>query len=287
MAKLHNVGSLDNPIYLIGSAQNWTLIEGGLSAQYTSVKAKLLAVLGDLSKIKHWIILHSHYDHCGLLSYLYDDLPEVEVYAGEKSCLNFGRPKSIEVIETLNRSVIELQDSMSSFIGVSKTPMQSIPVQYLKAERILKCGEELTFHIIPTPGHSDCSIALLEYHTGQLFASDALGEYLPNSEWFPLAFSDISAYLQSISILERTAPKSVALGHGGVLKDQEIAHVFQKSKVATHRLIEEVQNSLKVTNSKSIAKTLHQQYAYNSTGFVPEHLHYLSMKRLVDLIAAY
>ena len=48
-----------------------------------------------------------------------------------------------------------------------------------------------------------------------------------------------------------------------------------------------VSKQLKTANEKTVAQTLHKKYAYNSKSFVPEKLHYLSMKRLVKLIEAY
>ncbi|MFD0963079.1 MBL fold metallo-hydrolase [Pseudofulvibacter geojedonensis] len=287
MAKLYNVGSFDNPVYLIGEKGNWTLIEGGISAQYLMVKNRLSAIVDNVNDIKHWIILHTHYDHCGLLGYLYPNLPEVQVYAGEKSCINLSKDKSIQVIESLNSNVITLKDNKKELEGLKTIALKEIPIRTLKANEKIKCAADLIFNVIPTPGHSDCSIALFEEYSGRLFASDALGEYFSPKEWFPLAFSSISDYLNSIDLLKSTEPKTIALGHSECLSGIIAKEAFHYSTESTHRIIEDVQQNLKKLEKEAVVQLLHQKYAYNSQEFVPENLHYLSMKRLVDFITNY
>lgn len=287
MTRLYNIGSFDNPVYLLGAKGNWTLIEGGISSQFVTVKNRLYAIVENASEIKHWIILHTHYDHCGLLSYLYPSLPEVQVYAGKKACKNLGREKSIRVIENLNLKVTLLKNNVETLENIQRFPLNDIPVQQLKEGEVMHCGKNLMFSVIETPGHSDCSISLFEQHSGRLFVSDALGELFSPKEWFPLAFSNISDYLNSIALLKTTAPKSIALGHGEYLLDKEAREAFQYSTVSTHKIIEEVQQQLKTRNDEVVVQLLHQKYAYNSQGFVPEGLHYSSMKRLVGFIADY
>ncbi len=287
MAKLYNIGSFDNPVYLLGAKGNWTLIEGGISAQYITVKNRLHAIVENVNEIKHWIILHTHYDHCGLLSYLCPNLTEVQVYAGEKACQNLGREKSIQVIENLNSKVVQLKNNVAVLKGIRQIPLNDISIQQLKEGEVIQCAKDLVFSVMETPGHSDCSISLFEQYSGRLFASDALGEFFSPKEWFPLAFSNISDYLNSIALLEVTVPKSIALGHSECLVGKEAQEAFHYSTISTHKIIEEVQQQLKTIDKEVVVQLLHQKYAYNSQGFVPENLHYLSMKRLVELIIGY
>lgn len=283
----YNVGSFDNPVYLIGGPGNWTLIEGGISSQFLAVKEKITSIVNCFSDIKHWIILHTHYDHCGLLSYLYYHLPEVQVWAGEKGGAKLCKEKSIQVIENLNNDVIQLKNTETIFEDIIKTPLMDIPIKQLVDHQTLTCATNLMFTIIPSPGHSDCSISLFEYYSGRLFVSDALGEYFTPKNWFPLAFSSISDYLRSISILETTKPKTIALGHSDRIDGIAAKEAFHYSTISTYKMIEDVQFKLKSNTKEGVVNELHKQYAYNSEGFVPNNLHYLSMKRLVGFIANY
>ena len=285
--KSYNVGSYENPIYLIGNAKNWTIIEGGISAQYIEVNQKLVSIVGDLNYIKHWIILHAHYDHCGLVSYLYSSLSEVKIFAGKIAISKLNKDKVIHVIENLNNEVITLKKKEGFFNKIPKTSLKNIHINELKEKQTLSCGNELSFTVIPTPGHSECSISLYENFSGRLFVSDALGEFFSPNEWFPLAFDNISNYLKSISLLSETNPKNIALGHSEYINQRNVKKAFESSFTCTNRLIEDVQTQLKSISKKRIIETLHKKYAYKSKGFVPNNLHYLSMKRLVYLIESY
>jgi len=282
--KSYNVGSYENPIYLIGNSRNWTLIEGGISAQYLEVKQKLISIIGDLNYIKHWIILHTHYDHCGLVSYLYSSLSEVEVYAGEIAISKLNKDKGIMVIESLNNQVIQLREKEETFNNISKTSFQNIQINQLKEEQTLICGKELSFTVIPTPGHSSCSISLYEKFSGRLFVSDALGEFFTPKDWFPLAFDNISNYLNSISLLSTTDPKSIALGHSEYIKKEDVKKAFESSLSCTNKLIDKIQFQLLSDSKDNIIERLHEKYMHNSKYFVPKHIHFLSMKRLINLI---
>lgn len=285
--RCYNVGSYDNPIYLIGVSGNWTLIEGGISSQFLAVKERLISIVGGFSDIKNWIILHTHYDHCGLLSYLYPFLTEVQVWAGEKAGIKLQKDKSIKIIESLNSDVIQLKKTEHIFNDVIKVPLKEIPINILLDNQVLTCSSNLTFTVIPSPGHSDCSISLFEQYSGRLFVSDALGEYFTPKKWFPLAFSSISDYLKSIKILEVTSPKIIALGHSECINGVTAKEAFEYSTSSTYKIIEEVQQQLKSKTKETIVKNMHQEYAYNSKEFVPDKLHYLSMKRLVNFISEY
>ena len=285
--KSYNVGSYENPIYLIGNAKNWTLIEGGISAQFIEVKQKLFSIIGDLNHIKHWIILHTHYDHCGLVSYLYSSLSEVKIYAGEIAITKLNKDKGIFVIENLNNEVIALKEKEETFNKISKTSFKNIQINQLKEKQTLTCGNELSFTVIPTPGHSNCSISLYEKFSGRLFVSDALGEFFTPKDWFPLAFDNISNYLNSISLLSTTNPKSIALGHSEYIKQEDVKKAFESSLTCTNKLIDKIQIQLRSNSKDTIIEKLHEKYIHNSKDFVPKHLHYLSMKRLVRLIEVY
>lgn len=287
MASLYNIGSFDNPIYLYGTFENWFLIEGGVSAQYWQVKKRLLELVPNLSHIKFWFILHTHYDHCGLLPYLYHDLPEVQIFASKKAQLNFQKEKSIQVIDNLNINLLKIKGKFDLINKLKKTLLEDIPINKLDNGDFIQCGNEINFLVIETPGHSDCSISLFEQNTGQLFVSDALGEYISPKEWFPLAFYNIKDYLDSIEKLKSNKPKSIALGHSDFITGKIAIDSFQFSIESTNRLIDKVKKQLQTQSEKIICQELHKKYAYNSASFVPEKLHYLSMKRLVTLIKDY
>ena len=59
---------------------------------------------------------------------------------------------------------------------------------------------------------------------------------------------------------------------------------FESSLSCTNKLIDKIQFQLLSDSKDNIIERLHEKYMHNSKDFVPKHIHFLSMKRLVNLI---
>lgn len=273
---IYLLGTAENPIYLMGTNHEWTLIEGGLIST-TDIVLKQLKILNiSLSDIKHWIITHSHFDHCGLLETIYPKLTSVKVYASAEAIGAFQNPKYLRQIRKYNEFVVP------DLASISQISLSKIPFVTIENGQCLRLGDEV-LEVIKTAGHSPCSLSFWNQRTGVLFVSDALGELRDNFEFFPLAFQSLEIFSQSIKRLSQYDAQILALGHSGVL-----------TKTFAKNACKQALNGLEAFNNK--AENLHKQglsleqaaqhlssnlYPH-SANFVPKELHYFSMVRLLN-----
>ena len=278
------LASTQNPVYLIEDNNEFILIEGGLSRDASLFLNQLYKHVGDLNKITHWIILHAHYDHCGLIPYIAPLLKHVTLWASEKAIKNFKSLKSLKVIEQLNKEVLAIGSNEDNSFKFNSCTLEELTYQELIEGHRYQFTENYHFEIISTPGHSPCSISLWEPSKSLCFVSDCLGEIITEKHWFPLIFQDPVLYLKSIKKIESCNAKNLFLGHNGILTGSTATTCFNyifnsitSLKIQTDQI--KTQQSL-----DQFSKKLHQSYKKNSQDFVPKTLHLLSMKRLVKLL---
>ena len=87
--------------------------------------------------------------------------------------------------------------------------------------------DELSWTVLATPGHSDCSISLHEASRGLLAISDASGYYLPASNtWWPCYFSGYAAYVGSLERLAALDAEVLCLSHNGAVLGRDDVRAY-------------------------------------------------------------
>lgn len=270
------LGTVENPVYLIGANQEWILLEGGLISTTSMVLEQLNYLNIKLSHIKHWIITHCHFDHCGLLETLYPLLPSVQVYASAEAIGAFQNPKYLRQIRKYNEFVAPNVASLSAI------SLADIPYITIEGGQQLTLGSE-ELEVIKTAGHSPCSLSFWNAKTGVLFVSDALGELRNNHDFFPLAFQSIEVFSQSITRLQAYQANIVALGHNGVLTQALAKKACQIALNGLEIFYNQAENLHKQgLTIEQAAQQLSSILYPHSANFVPKELHYFSMVRLLN-----
>ena len=169
-------------------------------------------------KLKPDILLltHAHWDHADGADKIRDKFNNIEVMAGEKA------------IKSLKNSLIFNKPFLDPISGV-KSIINVIP---LKDGEILDLGGT-TLKIFSTPGHSDCSISVLDEKNGVLFVGDSFGNVVSDTfrmgPIMPPEFSE-EKFLGSIKKMKSVNFKSVGLSHFGVLKEDLAENFLQVSE---------------------------------------------------------
>ncbi len=141
--------------YILQGTKKRALIDtsGPLEAERFVKKLKTLDLLPDLL-----ILTHSHWDHAGGTTVFQKKLPNIEVFAGRTA------------IEALQNNSI-YNEGFSEIISDLEPVDNIIPVK--EGDTIDLGGMELL--IFETPGHTNCSISILDQKNKILFIGDALG----------------------------------------------------------------------------------------------------------------
>lgn len=191
-------------------------------------------------RIRRMIILHSHFDHCGIIPYFKKRWPWTTVCASVRGKQLLDEDKISQNVAFLNQQAVVkagLED-MEKELGFAFT---RIDVEETLSEgAVIACGD-LTLEIIEVPGHSSCSIAVYIPQEKALFASDAGGIRCEDS-FYAAGSSNYDLYEQS---LEKMAgyDLNVVLGeHYGASIGEDAQAFFPNSIKAakqTRVLIEE------------------------------------------------
>jgi glyoxylase-like metal-dependent hydrolase (beta-lactamase superfamily II) len=190
------LGRKESCVYLLKGEEEYTLLGGGTAYIVPEVVEQLKEFSIAEQKIKRIVILHSHFDHCGIVPFFKKRWPWAKVTASSRAKDLLSDPKVIASIDYLNKALIaehgreeEGEDLGLEFSGIDVE-------EVVKGGDILSCGD-LSMEVIDVPGHSSCSVAVYVPGEKAMFASDAGGVPL-GDQVFTSANSNFDKYQESL-----------------------------------------------------------------------------------------
>ncbi len=216
LAWIKQEGKLNENTYLIdsflfGGEENMAcfLIVGGkkkvlIDASGKSEGKRIAKKLIDLKLIPDMLILtHAHWDHAGGTNRIKAQFPQLEVMASRHG------------IESLRNA----REFNKWFSDVSPRLKPIEDVTPLKEGMIIDIGD-LELEIFETPGHTNCSLSILDRKNKTLFVGDSLG-YKLNEDLFigpimPPEYSEekLMATFEKVKKIEYT---TICMAHYGML----------------------------------------------------------------------
>lgn len=188
--------------FLIEGKRSKVLIDASGKMEGKKIAKKLVA----LNKIPDKLILtHAHWDHAGGTNKILKQFPDMEVMA------------SVYGIESL-KNAREFNKWFSDVTPVLK-PVENVTP--LKDGTVIDIGG-LELEIFETPGHTNCSLSILDRKNKSLFIGDALG-YKYGSEVFlgpvmPPEYSE-ATLMKTYEKIKAINYESVCMAHYGMLTD--------------------------------------------------------------------
>jgi glyoxylase-like metal-dependent hydrolase (beta-lactamase superfamily II) len=234
------LGSLNCCVYVVDGGKEAILIGGGMAHVAPDLLRQIDAFGIDERKIKRMVVLHAHFDHCGLIPFLKKHWPWAVVTASARAKGILSDPHISRVIGRFNEEAIEeagLKEKAEE-LGFAFT---SINVEETVGEGdVISCGD-VAFDVLDVPGHSSCSIALYMPQEKALFASDAAG--IRYKDYFLAAGnSNYDLYQQSLEKMAGYDVDAVLGEHYGASVGED-ARIFlprtMESARRTRALLEE------------------------------------------------
>ena len=105
--RLWYLGREESGVYLLEGDACSLIISGGMSYLAPVVRDQLDAFGIDEKRIQKLLILHSHFDHVGLVPFFQRRYPDLQVYASARAWQILQMPKGIETINASGRLVAE------------------------------------------------------------------------------------------------------------------------------------------------------------------------------------
>lgn len=224
------VGRSESCAYIVGGGDEYALLGGAMAYVAPDVLDQVTRFGIDATQIRRIVILHSHFDHCGMVPFLKRRWPWAVVTASARSRELLQKPKVIESIAALNQALIG-SSGLTGEIGEDDLHFDGIDVEAVVGDgAILPCGG-LSLEIMEVPGHSSCSIAVYIPEEKALFASDAGGVPF-GDKIFTAANSNFDLYQAS---LKKMASRDVAIHlaeHYGARSGEEGRRFLQDAMAA-------------------------------------------------------
>ena len=224
-SNLWYLGAEESGIYLLRGRHGTALINGGMSYILPDVLTQMREFGIDPGEITKFLILHSHFDHVGVVPYFKRNYPVIEVLASEAAVRTFEKPKAIESINSFNQlSAGERNESLKGFDIEWRGDIEPLPV---REGDIIDLGR-VALKIYETPGHSNCSISAYEPDEGLLFASDAMGIPFSN-KLFPSMNTNIDQFLNSLEKLRPLKVNVFCADHYGYITGDEAERIVPET----------------------------------------------------------
>ncbi|MCJ8501237.1 MBL fold metallo-hydrolase [Desulfatitalea alkaliphila] len=221
-------------VYLVRDGDESVLLGGGMDYIAPALMDQLQAMAVDERSIKRICILHSHFDHCGVVPFLKQRWPWAVVTASPRAQNLLAKPEVTAAIAQMNRAAAQRMglDAAVRSLGCDFT---QIRVEETVAEGdLLTCGA-LNLQTIEVPGHSSCSIACYCSSEKALFASDAVGlEH--EGVYQPTPNSNFDEYQQSLAKLAGYDVDCLLLEHYGAYTGDDARQFIPRAIEAAREL---------------------------------------------------
>lgn len=279
------LGREESGSYLLEGRDCSILINGGLSHILPSVLQQIREFGIDAGKIKNILILHSHFDHIGIVPWFKRNHPGIEALASKRAWEILAMPKAISIANTFSKSVAE---KMGTAAGLEKYDYEwrddFTGTALVEGDSIDLGGRKL--QIMETPGHTGCSISAYEPDLKALFPSDAMG--IPFKDIvFPSANTDFTQYQQTLERYKPLAVNYMCADHYGYVTGEEAARFTDMTIDEAGKLRAQMENVYRsVGDIDAAAKAINEEfYRVNPEYFISADILEGVFKQIVKYLA--
>jgi len=268
------LGTSEYPLYLVRDEEGCTVFEGGTGAM-GPVLMRQLADLGvPAEAVRQVVVTHAHPDHVMAVPMFRRTFPQVAVLASEAAARTMQAEKAVGFFAKVDGALTGALLQAGSITEQDRPePLDepTIPVDRAVGEGDTIQAGTMVFHVLATPGHSECSLSFHAPDSGVLVISDATGYYLPEHEyWWPNYFTGYGDYLASIRRLAALNAKVLCLSHNAaIVGPEEVEAYFSGAIAATEeyhkRIVEQARAG---RDAREIAEQLGSE-VYEKTQLLP------------------
>jgi glyoxylase-like metal-dependent hydrolase (beta-lactamase superfamily II) len=221
------LGREESGVYLLEGNDGSMMVSGGMSYIVSDIIRQFEEFRIDESRIKKLLILHSHFDHVGIIPFFKRRNPEMEIYGSERAWEILQMDKAILTINEFSRNVakrMKKEDVTSAYDLEWRNDVSGKTIR--EGDRIDLGGLEVL--ILETPGHSSCCIAAYIPKLKALFPTDGGG--IPFDQTIVTSGnSNYTKYQQSLERLKDLKADYYCADHYGYVIGEEARKFISKS----------------------------------------------------------
>jgi len=185
------------------------------------------------------VVTHAHPDHVMAVPLFREKFPEVTVLASEAGAETLLIEKALSSFGKID-AAFTASLTEAGVIGEEHHP-KPLAKNRITVDRVLRDGDTVavdagvSFTVLETPGHSECSLSFHDPVERVLIISDATGYYMPEEDFlWPNYFVDYGTYISSIERLTALGAEILCLSHNAVLKGAaDVKAYFEMAMAAT------------------------------------------------------
>ena len=232
------LGKPEMCVYLL-QGKEYMIVEGGMSYLVPSMLQQFKDRQIDPSRITRLLLLHSHFDHCGIAPFFKRMIPQLKVVGSKRSQELYQKEKVVQFIRARNREMLE-------FLKMEKAAELNLDFDQVAVDEVvgegdvIDLGEGLRVQIIEMPGHSSCSIAAYVESLKALFPSDAGGIPGEGEEIFPAGNENYLLYQKSLEKLRPLDVEILGAARNGAFVGKEAREFIPRSIEAAEKMRQEV-----------------------------------------------
>jgi 2-aminobenzoylacetyl-CoA thioesterase len=219
------LGSEESCVYLLEGGDHSMIVSGGMAYLVPDMLSQFQEFHIDETQIKGLLILHSHFDHVGIIPFFKRRHPELKIYASERAWEILETPKSITTINDFSRSVAQRMGREQAYGIYDLDWREDISGTAVHEGDSLDLGN-LEVRIIETPGHSSCALSAYVPELKTLFASDSVG--IPYKDMLIASGnSNFTEYQRSLEKLKDLDVEYACADHYGYMVGEEAGSIVE------------------------------------------------------------
>jgi len=226
--RIEYLGRQEMNVYLL-KGKEYMIVEGGMSYIVPDMLRQFQERGIDMNRITRLLLLHSHFDHCGIGPFFKHRLPSLRIIGSRRSQELYRKEKVIQFIRDRNREMIRFFKMEKEAAELNLDFDQMAVDEAVVEGDAIDLGEGVEVRIIEMPGHSSCSIAAYVPSLKALFPSDAGGIPGEGEEIFPSGNEDFILYQKSLEKLGPLDVEMVCLARNGAFLGQDARDYISRS----------------------------------------------------------
>jgi len=260
------LGREETGVYLLEGSQESMIISGGMSYIVPDLLQQMTDFNIDERRVTKLLILHSHFDHIGIVPFLKRRLSQMEVYASERAWEILTTEKAMRTINEFSRIVARRMTKEEVYSAYDLEWRDDIRGKFVHDGDRIDLGE-VTVSILEIPGHSSCSIAAYVPEWKALFPTDGGG--IPFRETIITSGnSNYTRYQESLEKLRDLEVDYYCADHYGYVTGEEAGEFVPKSIEMAKKHRAEIENAYRSTGDiDKVAKAMVDSFYYENRDY--------------------
>lgn len=213
------LGRKETGVYLLEGKNGSMIVSGGMSYIVPDLLQQFKEFGIDENRIKKILILHSHFDHVGIIPFFKRRHPGIEVCASERALEILKMEKAIVTINEFSRNVAKRMGKEEIYSEHDLEWRDDVSGRTVREGDRIDLGD-LEVSILEIPGHSSCCIAAYVPKLKALFPTDGGG--IPFDETIVTSGnSNFTLYQEGLERLKNLEVENYCADHYGYVIGEE------------------------------------------------------------------